>query len=62
MAKHLDVEVIDCLEAKTGNLIWRHAYPTGYEDPYGYNNGPRCAPLITKDRIYTYGAEGVLLS
>ncbi len=61
VAKHLDVEVIDCLDAKTGNLIWRHAYPTGYEDPYGYNNGPRCAPLITKDRIYTYGAEGVLL-
>ena len=61
VAKHLDVEVIDCLDAKTGNLIWRHAYPTGYEDPYGYNNGPRCAPLITKDRIYTYGAEGVLI-
>ncbi len=61
IAKHLDVEVIDCLDAKTGKLIWRHAYPTTYEDPYGYNNGPRCAPLLTKDRCYTFGAQGVLL-
>ncbi|MGH9172792.1 MAG: PQQ-binding-like beta-propeller repeat protein, partial [Vicinamibacterales bacterium] len=28
--------------------------------PYGYNNGPRCTPLLTKDRCYTYGAGGVL--
>ena len=61
VANHLDVEVIDCLDAKTGKLLWRHAYPTSYEDPYGYNNGPRCAPLLTKERVYTYGAEGVLL-
>ena len=61
IARHLDVEAIDCLDAKTGKLIWRHAYPTTYEDPYGYNNGPRCAPLLTKDRCYTFGVEGVLL-
>ena len=48
-------------ESLTGKLLWRHAYPTSYEDPYGYNNGPRCAPLLTKDRCYTFGAEGVLL-
>ena len=51
IAKHFDIEVIDCLEAKTGKPIWRHAYSTRYEDPYGYNNGPRCAPLITKDYV-----------
>ena len=61
VANHLDVEVIDCLDAKTGKLLWRHAYPTSYEDPYGYNNGPRCAPLLTKEHVYTYGAEGILL-
>ena len=33
IAKHLDVETIDCLDAKTGKLLWRHAYPTSYEDP-----------------------------
>jgi hypothetical protein len=29
-------------------------------DPYGYNNGPRCAPLLTAERVFTYGAEGRL--
>ena len=61
IAKHFDIEIIDCLEAKTGKPLWRHAYSTSYEDPYGYNNGPRCVPLITKDYVYTYGAEGVLV-
>ncbi len=61
VAKHFDQEVVDCLDANTGKLIWRQAYPTTYEDPYGYNNGPRCCPLLTKEHSYTYGAEGVLL-
>ncbi len=60
VAKHFDQEVVDCLDAKTGKLIWRHAYPTTYEDPYGYNNGPRCVPLLTANRCYTFGAQGVL--
>ena len=53
-------EIIDAMERNTGKLIWRHKYPTSYIDPYGYNNGPRCTPLLTKDRVFTYGAEGQL--
>ncbi|HVW00428.1 MAG TPA: PQQ-binding-like beta-propeller repeat protein [Planctomycetaceae bacterium] len=56
-----DEEVVQCCAADTGEPLWRHAYPTAFEDPYGYNNGPRCSPLLTKDRCYTFGAEGVLL-
>jgi outer membrane protein assembly factor BamB len=55
-----DVEVVECLAADTGKPIWRYGYPTQYVDPYGYNGGPRCTPLITADRCYTFGAEGVL--
>jgi hypothetical protein len=29
--------------------------------PFGYNDGPRCTPLLTTDRCYTFGAEGLLL-
>ena len=61
VAKAFDREIIDCLDAKTGKIIWRKSYPTTYEDPYGFNNGPRCAPLLTKDHCYTYGAQGVLI-
>src|SRR5262249_29695496 len=31
-----------------------------YADFYGYNNGPRCFPVVDDDRVYTYGAEGML--
>src|SRR5438552_3150811 len=34
-------EVVECLEAETGARFWKFAYPTAYEDRYGYNNGPR---------------------
>ena len=53
-------EVVECLDAATGNPIWRYAYPSQYRDPYGYNGGPRCTPLLTDDRCYTFGAEGML--
>jgi hypothetical protein len=50
-----------CLQAETGDELWRYEYPTAYEDYYGYNNGPRCSPVVDGDRVYAYGAEGVLV-
>ncbi|HYR59250.1 MAG TPA: PQQ-binding-like beta-propeller repeat protein, partial [Chthoniobacteraceae bacterium] len=55
-----DQEIVEACSAATGAAIWKHAYPSSYRDPFGYNNGPRCTPLLTADRCYTYGAEGVL--
>lgn len=55
-----DEEAVDCFEADTGKPLWHYAYPTKYVDPYGYNGGPRCTPLVTADRCYTFGAEGML--
>lgn len=55
-----DEELIECRDPLTGTVAWTYKYPTSYEDPYGYNNGPRCSPLLTEDRCYTYGAEGKL--
>lgn len=56
-----DEEIVECLDAATGESRWRHAYPSQFVDPYGYNNGPRCTPLLTADRCYTFGAEGKLV-
>ncbi len=55
-----DREVVDCLEAGTGKRFWRFEYPTAYEDPYQFGNGPRCAPSIDAGRVYTLGVEGKL--
>ena len=54
-------EVVESLDPATGKPAWRYAYPTQFIDPYGYNNGPRCTPLLTSNRCYTFGAEGKLL-
>jgi outer membrane protein assembly factor BamB len=55
-----DTAQLLCLDADTGAERWRFGYPTDYEDRYGYNGGPRCSPLIDEDRIYLFGAEGML--
>ncbi len=55
-----DEEIIECLKSATGETIWKFPYPTHYEDRYGYNNGPRSSATIDGDRVYSYGAEGVL--
>lgn len=54
-------EITECLRADTGAPLWKHSEPSQFVDPYGYNNGPRCSPILTKDRCYTLGAEGTLL-
>jgi outer membrane protein assembly factor BamB len=54
-------EVIATFDARTGAPGWEFRYPSAFEDPFGYNNGPRCSPLLTADRCYTFGAEGTLL-
>ena len=49
-----------CLNAETGEELWKFEYPTNYEDMYGYNGGPRCSPVIDGERVYIFGAEGML--
>jgi outer membrane protein assembly factor BamB len=55
-------EVVEGMEATTGKAVWRYGYPSHFNDPYGYNDGPRSSPLLTSDRCYTFGAEGKLVS
>jgi outer membrane protein assembly factor BamB len=54
-------EIVDAMDAATGAAKWTYRCPSSYQDPFGYNNGPRCAPLLTADRCYTFGAEGMLI-
>ena len=55
-----DEEITECVRADTGELVWKTAAPSDFSDPYGYNNGPRCAPLLTDGLCVTFGAEGRL--
>jgi outer membrane protein assembly factor BamB len=53
-------EVIESLDALTGDPGWRHAYPTAYRDDFGFDEGPRAVPVAANGRVYTFGAEGQL--
>lgn len=61
MHRHRDVEIVECLHARTGETLWKYDYPTDFSDPYGYNGGSRCAPVLTEERCYTFGPQGKLL-
>lgn len=55
-----DQEVIECLSANKGQTLWKHVYPTAYDDQYGKGNGPRSTPVVADDKVYTLGAEAIL--
>ncbi len=55
-----DKEIVSCRSVKDGSVVWEHDYPSSFRDPYGYNNGPRCSPVLTKTHCFTLGAEGML--
>jgi len=53
-------EIIEALDAATGNNVWSFEYPTTYRDDFGFDEGPRSAPVAADGAVYTFGAEGVL--
>ncbi|MGD8817264.1 MAG: PQQ-binding-like beta-propeller repeat protein, partial [Acidobacteriota bacterium] len=55
-----DEEVVEAIDAADGTTRWRTAYPTAYRDDFGFDEGPRATPTVAGDRIFTFGAQGVL--
>ena len=51
-------ERVLCFDAKTGEQLWKHEYPSTYR--ISYAAGPRCTPTVDGDRVYTLGAMGDL--
>ncbi|HZT81418.1 MAG TPA: PQQ-binding-like beta-propeller repeat protein, partial [Gemmataceae bacterium] len=58
--RHGDRARLSCLDRLTGGEVWKFEYPTDYRDSFGYDNGPRCCPVVDGDRVYIHGAEGML--
>jgi outer membrane protein assembly factor BamB len=53
-------EMVEAWDAASGAKIWSYFYPTSYRDDFGFDEGPRAAPLVDGGRVYTHGAEGQL--
>ncbi len=50
-------ERVLCLDAKTGEQIWKHEYDCPYTR-ISYPQGPRTTPVVEGDRVYTLGTMG----
>lgn len=51
-------ERVFCLDAKTGDELWKHEYDCNYT--ISYPAGPRCTPTVAGGKVYTLGAMGDL--
>ncbi len=57
---HVDgEEIVWCLNAHTGDVIWTHQYPCGLHDNL-HEGGPGSTPTIDSGLVYTVGKEGQL--
>ena len=53
-------EIVEALRVSDGETEWTFSDETTYRDQFGFDNGPRATPVIDSDRVYTFGAQGVL--
>lgn len=51
-------ERVVCFDAKSGEMLWKHAYDRPYE--LSYPSGPRCTPTVDDGRVYALGGHGTL--
>lgn len=51
-------ERVLCLDAKSGDIVWKHEYDRPYN--LSYSGGPRCTPTVADGKVYALGAEGNL--
>ena len=50
-------DVVSCLNAESGALIWRRSYPSDLA-PNMYEGGPSATPTIHEGKVYTLGKDG----
>jgi outer membrane protein assembly factor BamB len=55
-----EVHRLVCRNSETGAELWTYGIPADYSDMLGYNNGPRCTPVVDGDRVYVQSPEGQL--
>ena len=53
-------EIAEALAPNTGATQWKFDYPTTYRDDFGFDEGPRAAPVVAGGVVYTFGTEGKL--
>ncbi len=55
-------EIVDAIDAATGQRVWSTPWESNYSDAYGKGDGPRATPLVVKDSIIIHSPDGSLRS
>ena len=55
-------EILECMDAAKGTVIWKSIADAAYMDQFGFDNGPRAVPTVHDGSVYTLGANGVVRS
>jgi len=55
-----DREVVEALDAETGETLWSDGHGTTFRPQVGGGDGPLCVPLVHEGAVVTFGAQGVL--
>jgi len=55
-----DQELVEALDAATGEPLWSDGHPTSFVPQVGGGGGPLCVPVVHEGRVIVFGAQGVL--
>lgn len=59
MGNRNDNDIVWCLDAATGKVLWKHQYPESL-DASLYEGGVNATPTVDGDRVYTLSRNGYL--
>ena len=59
MGNQDNTDIVYCLDAESGRIVWRHSYPADLE-AHLYEGGPNATPTVESNFAYTVGRRGQL--